>query len=82
MVIHMEQIDPPTDPLARVVDQARRERGLSWRGLAEEAAIPKTTLNRFARGGRDLTVTELNRIAAVFGTTTSALMAQSEDVAA
>ena len=78
----MEQTEPPADALVWVVDTARTSRGLSWRELAEEAAIPKTTLNRFAKGARSLTVPELERIAAVFGTTGSALMAQSEERAA
>lgn len=55
---------------------------MSWRELAEAAAIPRTTLNRFARGARPLTVVELDRIAAVFDLKASALKAQAEDVAA
>jgi transcriptional regulator with XRE-family HTH domain len=78
----MEQTAPPAGPLARVVNSARESCGLSWRQLADEAAIPKTTLNRFTRGARSLTIPELERIAAVLGLKASELQAQAEDVAA
>lgn len=68
--------------LAAVVTATMQEHGLTLRDLADQAAIPTTTLHRTLQGGRAFTVPELQRIAKALGTTAPTLMAQAEDVAA
>lgn len=49
----------------------------TYRNLADESLIPLSSLHRKARTG-DFTITELGRIATVFGTTPSQLLAEAE----
>lgn len=58
---------PVTDvPLDMRLRRLLADHRMSGRGLARKAGIPHATLARVLRGERDLTVSELKQVAAVF----------------
>jgi hypothetical protein len=56
------------------IEAARQTAGLSHSGLAEKAGIPRMTLSRRMVDPATFTIGELERIAAVLGTTVEALV--------
>lgn len=77
----MELSSTPGQRLAAVIERRRVETGRTYRNLADETLIPLTTLHRRLNGD-GFTVEEVARLAVVFDTTPSALMAEAEEVAA
>lgn len=61
--------------IATRIEALRVVRGISVARLATEAAIPRMTLTRRLIAPQTFTLDELDRVAAVLGTTTLALAA-------
>lgn len=70
-----------TRRVAATVRQAMETRGVSQLGLSEATLIPRATLIRRLQGQSPFTITELDAIAGVLGTTISDLLGDGEAVA-
>lgn len=74
-------VTPPTTlTVAERVRSAMVEKGLTPKGLADDAGIPRTTLNRRLTGKSSFTLNELDAIAPSLGVTAADLLA--DEVAA
>lgn len=69
------ELPPSTFP--EVINRRRLDSGRSFRNLADETLIPLSTLHRKMSTG-DFTLPEVARLAVVFDTTPSELMAEAE----
>lgn len=68
--------------LANRLNTARQESGISKNALAEQAAIPYTTLHRKLSGVGSFTASELSRIVNVLGVEYDAIWPPQMDVVA
>lgn len=79
----MSQNPAPRRHFGEQVAALIQEQGLTLRDASEQAAIPLTTLHRRLNAeSLSFTLGELTRLAAVLGTTASALVSQYEGNAA
>lgn len=77
----MDEITAPTQPdhgLARRLEQARHQAGLTLEALAARAGVSRATLSRIERAETSPTAAVLGRLCPVFGLTLSQLLADAE----
>lgn len=60
-------VDPMTTQVARVLDQARRDAGVSYRELAERTGYAKSALQNWLAGKRSPLLRDFIRIAKAVG---------------
>ena len=67
--------------VAANVRESRKAAGLSQEELALEAEVDRTYISQVERGKRNITIVVLARLARAMGTTASALLSESKEVA-
>ena len=70
-------MDTETANIARRVDAARREQGVTIRPLSDATGIPETTLGQFLAGKRDLHIGKVMLIARELNIKPSSFMPDS-----
>lgn len=81
-VAHMDQAPPDTTKrIAATVKSALREQGITQQDASERTGIPLTTFKRHLRGTSPMNTSELERVAALLGTTVLDLFVAAEDAA-
>lgn len=74
----------PTDTtkrMAATVKSALRDQGITQQDASERTGIPFTTFKRYLRGTSPMDTIELEKVAALLGTTVLALFIAAEDAA-
>jgi ribosome-binding protein aMBF1 (putative translation factor) len=61
------QLQPSVSGIGAQIRLAREAQGLSWRALAEKAGIPGSSIVRDIEYGRDVTLSNIEAVAAALG---------------
>ena len=56
-----------TDHIGKIIEQARKKKGLTQKGLGEKLGIGEPTVSKYESGKQNPTVETLQRIADVLG---------------